>query len=48
MEMDRRDAMKLEWQQVALVLDRAFLIVFLMATIVTSTLIIYQRNLFDD
>ncbi|KAK0418598.1 hypothetical protein QR680_013661 [Steinernema hermaphroditum] len=44
-EKDRRDAAKLEWQQVALVLDRFLLIVFVVGTAMVSLSIIYQRQL---
>ncbi|TKR57608.1 hypothetical protein L596_030288 [Steinernema carpocapsae] len=44
-EKDRRDATKLEWQQVALVLDRFLLIVFVVGTAMVSLTIIYQRQL---
>ncbi|KHN75680.1 Ligand-gated ion channel 4 [Toxocara canis] len=44
-ENDRRDASNLEWQQVALVLDRFLLIVFVFGTACVSLAIIYQRQL---
>uniref|UniRef100_A0A914ZZ33 Neurotransmitter-gated ion-channel transmembrane domain-containing protein n=1 Tax=Parascaris univalens TaxID=6257 RepID=A0A914ZZ33_PARUN len=44
-ENDRRDASNLEWQQVALVLDRFLLIVFVFGTAFVSLAIIYQRQL---
>uniref|UniRef100_A0A915EGV3 Uncharacterized protein n=1 Tax=Ditylenchus dipsaci TaxID=166011 RepID=A0A915EGV3_9BILA len=44
-EKDRRNAMKLEWQQVALVLDRFFFYLFVTITVVSSLSIIYQRQI---
>jgi nicotinic acetylcholine receptor len=44
-EKDRRNAAELEWQQVALVLDRFLLVVFVIGTAVTSITILYQRQL---
>lgn len=44
-EKDRRNAAELEWKQVALVLDRFLLIVFVVATIITSLMILFQRHL---
>lgn len=44
-EKDRRNAMKILWQQVALVLDRFFFFVFFFATAFTSLSIIYQDQL---
>uniref|UniRef100_A0A7E4VUT2 Neur_chan_LBD domain-containing protein n=1 Tax=Panagrellus redivivus TaxID=6233 RepID=A0A7E4VUT2_PANRE len=44
-EKDRRDAAQLEWQQVALVLDRFLLIVFVIGTAITSVTILYQKQL---
>ena len=44
-EKDRRNATELEWQQVALVLDRFLLVVFVIGTAVTSLTILYQRHL---
>uniref|UniRef100_A0A914ZCD4 Uncharacterized protein n=1 Tax=Panagrolaimus superbus TaxID=310955 RepID=A0A914ZCD4_9BILA len=44
-EKDRRNAAELEWQQVALVLDRFLLVVFVIGTVVTSLTILYQRQL---
>uniref|UniRef100_A0AC34FHW4 Neurotransmitter-gated ion-channel transmembrane domain-containing protein n=1 Tax=Panagrolaimus sp. ES5 TaxID=591445 RepID=A0AC34FHW4_9BILA len=44
-EKDRRNAAELEWQQVALVLDRFLLVVFVIGTAVTSLTILYQRQL---
>ena len=44
-EKDRRNAAELEWQQVALVLDRFLLVVFVIGTAVTSLTILYQRHL---
>ncbi|KAK3876955.1 hypothetical protein Pcinc_018292, partial [Petrolisthes cinctipes] len=41
-EQDRRDAIKLEWQQVALVVDRFLLWVFLLATISATFGILYK------
>ncbi|KAK5976355.1 Neurotransmitter-gated ion-channel transmembrane region [Trichostrongylus colubriformis] len=46
-ERDRRDATQLEWQQVAMVLDRFLLIVFIMGTALSSFLILYQRDLIE-
>ncbi|KAI1710358.1 neurotransmitter-gated ion-channel transmembrane region domain-containing protein [Ditylenchus destructor] len=43
-EKDRRNAMKLEWQQVAMVLDRFFFYLFFVITVVSSLAIIYQRQ----
>uniref|UniRef100_A0A158PHK9 Neur_chan_memb domain-containing protein n=1 Tax=Angiostrongylus costaricensis TaxID=334426 RepID=A0A158PHK9_ANGCS len=42
-EHDRRDATQLEWQQVAMVLDRFLLIVFVCGTALSSFVILYQR-----
>ncbi|CAI4231441.1 unnamed protein product [Auanema sp. JU1783] len=44
-EKDRRDATQLEWHQVAMVLDRFLLIVFLIGTALSSFVILYQREL---
>uniref|UniRef100_A0A1I7X2I5 Neur_chan_memb domain-containing protein n=1 Tax=Heterorhabditis bacteriophora TaxID=37862 RepID=A0A1I7X2I5_HETBA len=44
-EKDRRDATQLEWQQVAMVLDRFLLIVFLFGTALSSFVILYQKEL---
>lgn len=44
-EKDRRNAMKLEWRQVALVLDRFFFLIFFFATAFTSFTIIYQDQI---
>ncbi|KJH48943.1 hypothetical protein DICVIV_04913 [Dictyocaulus viviparus] len=44
-EHDRRDATQLEWQQVAIVLDRFLLIVFICGTALSSFIILYQRQL---
>nr|CDJ81366.1 Neurotransmitter-gated ion-channel ligand-binding and Neurotransmitter-gated ion-channel transmembrane region domain containing protein [Haemonchus contortus] len=46
-ERDRRDATQLEWQQVAMVLDRFLLIVFLIGTALSSFLILYQRDIIE-
>ncbi|CAD5217217.1 unnamed protein product [Bursaphelenchus okinawaensis] len=46
-EKDRRNATKLEWQQVALVLDRFLFILFASGTTLTSLTIIYQRQLWS-
>lgn len=43
-EKDRRNAMFLEWQQVAQVIDRFFFFASLIATMFTSLMIIYQRQ----
>uniref|UniRef100_A0A914W783 Uncharacterized protein n=1 Tax=Plectus sambesii TaxID=2011161 RepID=A0A914W783_9BILA len=43
-EGDRRDAIKLEWQQVALVLDRFLLLIFVVGTAVISFAILHQRE----
>ena len=43
-EKDRRNAAELEWKQVALVLDRFLLIVFVIATAVTSLAILFQKH----
>ncbi|KAJ1357588.1 hypothetical protein KIN20_015767 [Parelaphostrongylus tenuis] len=42
-EHDRRNATQLEWQQVAMVLDRFLLIVFVCGTALSSFVILYQR-----
>uniref|UniRef100_A0AC35EXM4 Neurotransmitter-gated ion-channel transmembrane domain-containing protein n=1 Tax=Panagrolaimus sp. PS1159 TaxID=55785 RepID=A0AC35EXM4_9BILA len=44
-EKDRRNAAELEWQQVALVLDRFLLVVFVIGTLITSLTILCQRQL---
>ncbi|KAK6744893.1 hypothetical protein RB195_011546 [Necator americanus] len=44
-EKDRRNAIELEWQQVAMVLDRFLLVVFLIGTTISSFVILYQREL---
>ncbi|GMR41039.1 hypothetical protein PMAYCL1PPCAC_11234, partial [Pristionchus mayeri] len=44
-ERDRRDATKLEWEQVAMVLDRFLLVVFVVATTTVTFVILYQRQL---
>ncbi|CAJ0578672.1 unnamed protein product, partial [Mesorhabditis spiculigera] len=44
-EKDRRDAAKLEWQQVSMVLDRFLLVVFVIGTASASFVILYQRQL---
>jgi hypothetical protein len=44
-EQDRRDAIKLEWQQVALVLDRFLLLVFVVGTTLVSFLILFPKQL---
>ncbi|VDM65471.1 unnamed protein product [Strongylus vulgaris] len=44
-EKDRRDAAVLEWQQVAMVLDRFLLLVFLIGTTISTLTILYQREL---
>ncbi|PAV57982.1 hypothetical protein WR25_04425 [Diploscapter pachys] len=44
-EMDKRDARRLEWEQVAMVLDRFLLIVFFMGTITYTVVILYQKEL---
>ncbi|CAJ0943318.1 unnamed protein product, partial [Mesorhabditis belari] len=44
-EKDRRDAAKLEWQQVSMVLDRFLLVVFVLGTASASFVILYQRQL---
>ena len=41
-EQDRRDAMKIEWQQVGLIVDRFLLCIFVIVT-VTVTLVIMLR-----
>ncbi|XP_074659528.1 neuronal acetylcholine receptor subunit alpha-10-like [Tubulanus polymorphus] len=41
-EQDRRDAIKLEWQQVALVVDRLLLSMFVMATLGVTLAILFQ------
>lgn len=46
-EKDRRNATKLQWQQVALVLDRFLFILFATGTTLTSLTIIYQRQLWN-
>ncbi|KAH7731108.1 CBN-ACR-21 protein [Aphelenchoides avenae] len=47
-EKDRRNAARLEWHQVALVLDRFLFFSFVAITAFTSFGIIYQRHLFVD
>ncbi|CAI5446146.1 unnamed protein product [Caenorhabditis angaria] len=47
-ERDKRDAIALEWQQVAMVLDRFLLVVFLIGTSASTFVILNQRNLFDE
>uniref|UniRef100_A0A914I1M8 Uncharacterized protein n=1 Tax=Globodera rostochiensis TaxID=31243 RepID=A0A914I1M8_GLORO len=42
MEKDRRNAEKLEWQQVALVLDRFFLVLFSIGTALVLVLIVFS------
>ncbi|MFH4973495.1 hypothetical protein AB6A40_000204 [Gnathostoma spinigerum] len=44
-EKDRRHAANLEWQQVALVLDRFLLAVFVLGTATVSFCILYQKQL---
>ncbi|EPB69061.1 hypothetical protein ANCCEY_11848 [Ancylostoma ceylanicum] len=44
-EKDRRHAIELEWQQVAMVLDRFLLVIFLIGTAASSFIILYQREL---
>ncbi|VDL80635.1 unnamed protein product [Nippostrongylus brasiliensis] len=44
-ERDRRDATQLEWQQVAMVLDRFLLVVFIIGTAASSMIILCQRSL---
>uniref|UniRef100_A0A8R1HK47 Uncharacterized protein n=2 Tax=Caenorhabditis japonica TaxID=281687 RepID=A0A8R1HK47_CAEJA len=46
-ERDKRDAIALEWQQVAMVLDRFLLVVFLIGTSMSTFVILNQRNLFE-
>ncbi|XP_014674123.1 PREDICTED: ligand-gated ion channel 4-like, partial [Priapulus caudatus] len=41
-EQDRRDTIRLEWQQVALVVDRILLWVFILVTTIVSLVIIYS------
>ncbi|NP_001355515.1 AcetylCholine Receptor [Caenorhabditis elegans] len=47
-EKDKRDAIALEWQQVAMVLDRFLLVVFLIGTSMSTFVILNQRNLFES
>ncbi|EGT46252.1 CBN-ACR-21 protein [Caenorhabditis brenneri] len=47
-ERDKRDAIALEWQQVAMVLDRFLLVVFLIGTSMSTFVILNQRNLFES
>ncbi|CAB3402079.1 unnamed protein product [Caenorhabditis bovis] len=47
-EQDKRDAIALEWQQVAMVLDRFLLLVFLFGTTISTFVILNQRNLFES
>ncbi|CAD6185689.1 unnamed protein product [Caenorhabditis auriculariae] len=47
-ERDKRDAIALEWQQVAMVLDRFLLLVFLIGTTTATFLILNQRQIFED
>lgn len=44
-EKDRRNASKLEWQQVALVLDRFLFLLFAAGTALTSAVIVYQQQI---
>ena len=41
-EQDRRDAIKLEWQQVALVVDRVLLYIFVAATVTVTFVILFH------
>lgn len=41
-EQDRRDTVRLEWQQVALVVDRILLWLFILVTTIVSLVIIYS------
>uniref|UniRef100_A0A1I7UP28 Neur_chan_memb domain-containing protein n=1 Tax=Caenorhabditis tropicalis TaxID=1561998 RepID=A0A1I7UP28_9PELO len=47
-ERDKRDAIALEWQQVAMVLDRFLLVVFLIGTSMSTFVILNQRSLFES
>uniref|UniRef100_A0AAF5DBC0 Neurotransmitter-gated ion-channel ligand-binding domain-containing protein n=2 Tax=Strongyloides stercoralis TaxID=6248 RepID=A0AAF5DBC0_STRER len=44
-EKDIRNTRKLEWQQVALVLDRFFLILFIFGTLIISMAILFKRQI---
>uniref|UniRef100_A0A0K0EVU7 Neuronal acetylcholine receptor subunit alpha-10-like n=1 Tax=Strongyloides venezuelensis TaxID=75913 RepID=A0A0K0EVU7_STRVS len=44
-EKDLRNTRQLEWQQVALVLDRFFLLLFMFGTIIISMAILFQRQI---
>ncbi|CEF66727.1 Nicotinic acetylcholine receptor family and Neurotransmitter-gated ion-channel transmembrane domain and Neurotransmitter-gated ion-channel family and Neurotransmitter-gated ion-channel ligand-binding domain and Nicotinic acetylcholine-gated receptor, transmembrane domain-containing protein [Strongyloides ratti] len=44
-EKDIRNTRKLEWQQVALVLDRFFLIIFILGTLIISMAILFKRQI---